>query len=60
MDNQTAIANMRADLIDEATKMGIDISYLSDNFLTDEFVLRVYNDIANTPQDQFQTDLITA
>jgi hypothetical protein len=60
MDNQTAIANMRAELLDEALEMGIDPSYLSDNFLTDEFVLKVYNDISNTPQDQFQADLITA
>jgi len=60
MDTQTAIANMRAELLDEASEMGIDLSYLADNFLTDEFVLKVYNDISNTPQDQFQADLITA
>ena len=51
---------MRAELLDEALEMGIDPSYLSDNFLTDEFVLKVYNEIRNTPQDQFQADLITA
>jgi hypothetical protein len=60
MDNKTAIEVMRAELLDEALEMGIDPSYLSDNFLTDEFVLKVYNDLTNTQQYQFQADLTTA
>lgn len=60
MDNKTAIEVMRAELLDEALEMGIDLAYLSDNFLTDEFVLKVYNDLTNTQQCQFQADLTTA
>lgn len=52
MDNQTAIANMRAELLDEATEMGLDLSYLADNFLTDEFVLNVCNEVAQPISEQ--------
>ena len=51
MDTQTAIANMRAELLNEATEMGIDLSYLAD-FLTDEFVLNVCNEVAQPISEQ--------
>ena len=49
MDDQ--IANMRAELLNEATEMGIDLSYLAD-FLTDEFVLNVCNEVAQPISEQ--------
>ena len=52
MDTQTAIANMRAELLDEASEMGIDLSYLADNFLSDEFVLNVCNEVAQPISEQ--------